>query len=84
MDEASIAAYYQGMADYEAALTSGYYGHEASAEELAYYQGMADYEAALTASQQGLTGFEGMSAEEAAYYQGMADYEAMLYQQGMY
>lgn len=59
-----LTAYYQGIADYEAAINTAV----ASQEQEAYYQGMADYEAALSGA--------GASAEEAAYYQGMADYEA--------
>ena len=39
-------AYYQGMADYEAAVAAAY-GDQPSTEELAYYQGMADYAASL-------------------------------------
>jgi len=60
--------YYQGQADYEAALSGE---EELSPEEAAYYQGQADYEAALS-------GEEELSPEEAAYYQGQADYEAAL------
>lgn len=41
---AEEAAYYQGIADYVAAVSAAY---GLSAEELAYYQGMADYAAAI-------------------------------------
>ena len=61
-----LTAYYQGIADYEAAVSSAV----ASQEQEAYYQGIADYEAALSGA--------GTTAEEAAYYQGIADYEAAL------
>ena len=44
MDQTTLA-YYQGQADYEAALTDG---EELSPEEAAYYQGQADAEANLS------------------------------------
>lgn len=61
-----LTAYYQGIADYEAAVNTAV----ASPEEEAYYQGMSDYGAALSGA--------GATAEEAAYYQGIADYQAAL------
>lgn len=66
------SGYYQGLADYEAALNdASAVDYQASLEEHAYYQGMSDYEAALNEAS---VGFE--SPAEQAYYQGMADYAA--------
>jgi hypothetical protein len=66
------SGYYQGLADYEAALNDASAAeYQASLEQHAYYQGIADYGAALTEASVGLE-----SPAEQAYYQGMADYAA--------
>jgi hypothetical protein len=82
VDDPSVQAYYQGIADAEAALQSGmgYDDSEAySPEELAYYQALSDYDSYLSGGWMGEgSGYEGYSAEELAYCQGIEDYQASL------